>query len=83
MNNEFDAEAFWEAYEEQKQDREFFEQKIKEQEEEKSNIVSFPLNLKFEFDIKAIENQIASISVAIDDVMYELKQLRRRMGEKQ
>ena len=83
MSNEFDAEAFWEAYEEQKQDREFFEQKIKEQEEEKSNIVSFPLNLRFEFDIKAIENQIASISVAIDDVMYELKQLRRRMGEKQ
>jgi hypothetical protein len=83
MSNEFDAEAFWEAYEEQKQDREFFEQKIKEQEEEKSNIVSFPLNLRFEFDIKAIENQIASISVAIDDVMYELKQLRRRMGQKQ
>lgn len=83
MSNEFDAEAFWEAYEEQKQDREFFEQKIKEQEEEKSNIVSFPLNFKFEFDIKAIENQIASISVAIDDVMYELKQLRRRIGEKQ
>jgi hypothetical protein len=83
MSDEFDAEAFWEAFEEQKQDREFFEQKIKEQEEEKSNIVSFPLNLRFEFDIKAIENQIASISVAIDDVMYELKQLRRRMGQKQ
>lgn len=83
MSDEFDAEAFWEAYEEQKQDREFFEQKIKEQEEEESNIVSFPLNLRFEFDIKAIENQIASISVAIDDVMYELKQLRRRMGQKQ
>jgi hypothetical protein len=82
MSDEFDAEAFWEAFEEQKQDKIFFEQKIEEQEEE-SNVVSFPLNIRFEFDIKAIENQIASISVAIDDVMYELKQLRRRMGEKQ
>lgn len=83
MNEEFNAEAFWEAFEEQKQDKEFFEQKIKEEEEEESNIVSFPLNIRFEFDIKAIEKQIAAISVAIDDVMYELKDLRRRLSNKQ
>ena len=88
MNNneeEFDAEKFWESYwEEERQDREFFARKIEEQEkEEQTNIVEFPIVLKFQLDIKALEERISSISVALDDVMYELKELRRRLSKKQ
>jgi hypothetical protein len=82
MNNEFDPDAFWEAFEEDRQDREFFASKIREQEKE-TNIVEFPLTVKFQLDIKAIEDRISSISVVLDDVMYELKELRRRISKKQ
>jgi len=84
MNNEFDAEAFWEAFEEDRQDREFFAQKIEEQQkEEETNIVEFPINFKFQLDIRSIEERISAISVALDDVTYELKELRRRLSKKQ
>lgn len=82
MTEEFNPDAFWEAYEELKQDREFFKSKIKEQEESESKIVVFPLTVKFQLDIKALEDRVLSISVALDDVMYELKQLRRRLNPK-
>lgn len=87
MNNneeEFDSAKFWEFFEEQRQDREFFAQKIEEQQkEEETNIVEFPINLKFQLDIKSIEERISAISVALDDVTYELKELRRRLSKKQ
>jgi len=80
---EFDAVEFWKFFEEQRQDREFFAQKIKEQQEEKTNIVQFPINIKFELDIQAIEEKVAAISIALDDVMYELRELKRRLSKKQ
>jgi len=81
--DEFDAVEFWKFFEEQRQDREFFAQKIKEQQEEKTNIVQFPINIKFELDIQAIEEKVAAISIALDDVMYELRELKRRLSKKQ
>lgn len=100
--HKFDPEKFWQAYEEQKEDkdifnpevwkdiqdilqedredRDFFAQKLKEQ-EEKNNIVEFPLTIKFQLDIRAIEDRILSISTALDDVIYELKELRRRLNK--
>lgn len=79
MNEEFDPEAFWEAYEEQKQDKEFFEAKIKESQEVKDNIIEFPITLRFELDIKALEERVSDISIALDDLSFELSQLRRRL----
>jgi len=80
---EFDAVEFWKFFEEQRQDREFFAQKIKEQQEEKTNIVQFPINIKFQLDIQAIEEKVAAISIALDNVMYELRELKRRLSKKQ
>lgn len=84
MSNEFDPEAFWEAYEEQQQDKDFFESKLREQEHEKKpNIVEFPLVLRFEMDIEAIESRLHAISHAVYDLMAEVSSLKKRFVKKQ
>ena len=80
MNDEFDPKAFWEAHwQEERRDRDFLNEKTKEQ---KSNIVQFPLALKFQLDIDAIEDRLTSISVLLDDVMFEMKELKRRLASR-
>lgn len=80
-DNEFDSKAFWEAHwQEERQDRELFQKIKKQRNEQKSNIVQFPLALKFQLDIDAIEDRLMSISVLLDDVMFEMKELKRRLG---
>lgn len=80
MNDEFDPKAFWEQHwEQERRDRDLLSEKTKEQ---KSNIVQFPLALKFQLDIDAIEDRLMSISVLLDDVMFEMKELKRRLGSR-